>query len=144
MINSRKQKCLEDNNLFHKECVTINNGQFDKLSNKCKNDNNLLQPGCIDINKIHNLSDVKNQCKLDKTDNCKKLCQTYRQDFQDICFWENIWEDNKLYIILICVIFVGIVFGFMYKKIKKIFSKEPNSQPQLSQPQLSQPQLSQP
>ena len=28
--------------------------------------------------------------------------------------------------------------------IKKIFSKEPNSQPQLSQPQLSQPQLSQP
>ena len=144
MINSRKQKCLEDNNLFHKECVAINNGQFDKLSNKCKNDNNLLQPGCIDLNKIHNLSDVKNQCKLDKTDNCKKLCQTYRQDFQDICFWENIWEDNKLYIILICVIFVGIVFGFMYKKIKKIFSKEPNSQPQLSQPQLSQPQLSQP
>ena len=143
MINSRKQKCLEDNNLFHKECVTINNGQFDKLSNKCQNDNNLLQPGCIDINKIHNLSDVKNQCKLDKTDNCKKLCQTYRQDFQDICFWENIWEDNKLYIILICVIFVGIVFGFMYKKIKKIFSKEPNLQPELSQPQLPQPQLSQ-
>ena len=120
--NKRLEVCKQDTNLFHNSCIELNKlEQFPALTNYCVQDKNLLQKECIELNKIHKLQEVKDQCKTNKTDNCKQLCKEYKEDFNDICFWEN----NQIYFILafIALIIVGSIIGyFKFKNRSKLTS----------------------
>ena len=135
--NKRLEVCKQDTNLFHKSCIELNKlEQFSALTNFCAQDKNLLQKECIELNKIHKLKEVKEQCKNNKTDNCKQLCKEYKEDFNDICFWEN----NQIYFILafIALIIIGSLIG--YFKFKNRNTPPQNSQQVLALPVASNTQ----
>lgn len=135
--NKRLEVCKQDTNLFHKSCIELNKlEQFSALTNFCAQDKNLLQKECIELNKIHKLKEVKEQCKNNKTDNCKQLCKEYKEDFNDICFWEN----NQIYFILafIALIIIGSLIG--YFKFKNRNTPPQNSQQVLALPVTSNTQ----
>ena len=117
--NKRLEVCKQDSNIIHKECIELNKReQFPVITEYCAKDTNLLKKECLDFNKEYKLNEVKEQCKDNKTDNCKQLCTEYKEDFNDICFWEN----NQIYFILafIALIIIGSVIGyFKFKNRKK-------------------------
>ena len=99
--------CMTNENIINKEntikCSNLmeNQNYSQKLKDKklevCEKDSNLLNSECLQFNKKEQLKKIKDKCKTNKTDNCKKLCKEYKEDFADICFWEN----NQLYFIII-------------------------------------------
>ncbi len=124
------QNCMVNENIISnvEECSKIENNDLYKnqLLNKkkavCKEDKNLLNSECLKFNKEKQIDSIKEECKYNKTDNCKKLCSEYSEEFSDICFWEN----NQLYIIL-AIIFAVIIGGFvMYKKKNSTTSTKTN------------------
>ena len=122
--NKRLEVCKQDTNLFHNSCIELNKlEQFPALTNYCVQDKNLLQKECIELNKIHKLQEVKDQCKTNKTDNCKQLCKEYKEDFNDICFWEN----NQIYFILgfIALIIIGSLIGYFKLKNRSKLTSVP-------------------
>jgi hypothetical protein len=112
--------CMENNNIINNitDCIKLENNNVyrDRLisrkKNICKEDSNLLNSTCLKFNKENQLDSIKEECKHNKTDNCKILCSKYTDEFNDICFWEN----NQLYFIL--VIIISLLFGgwYIYKK----------------------------
>jgi len=127
--SKRLEVCKQDSNIFHKECIELNKReQFPVITEYCAKDTNLLQKECLDFNKEYKLSEIKQQCKDNKTNNCKQLCKEYNEDFKDICFWEN----NQIYFILvfIALIIIGGVIGYFKFKGRKVI----NTQTQQTQP----------
>lgn len=123
------QNCIEGNNMINNvtDCIKLESNDLykkniiTKKKNLCKEDSNLLNKECIQFNKTNQIDEIKEECKYNKTKNCKKLCSTYSDEFNDICFWEN----NQLYIIL--VIIIAMLFGGFYMYKRKQNSSKLNS-----------------
>lgn len=121
------QNCLIDDNIINdnyiNKCNDLQkiNKYVDKLQSTkkevCRKDKNLLNKECIILNK-NDLSEIKKECKNNKTSNCKNLCYEYKDNFKDICFWEN----NQFYIVLmfIFVIMMGGTYMYFKKKVTNI------------------------
>ena len=131
--SKRLEICKQDSNIFHKECIELNKReQFPVITEYCAKDTNLLQKECLDFNKEYKLSEIKQQCKDNKTNNCKQLCKEYNEDFKDICFWEN----NQIYFILvfIALIIIGGVIGYFKFKGRKVINTQTQPNTVYTQP----------
>ncbi len=139
------QFCISGSNIINNPdiCSKLESNltYADKIQTKkntlCIEDANIVNSECVKHNKKNEtqLNIVKDNCTSNKTNNCKKLCSEYKDEFSDICFWEN----NKLYFILFIII--AIVIGGLYLKYKK---PNPASQSMMQQPMMQQPMMQQP
>jgi hypothetical protein len=118
------QNCLNGDNIINNNYINKCNDlqkldkYGDKLQSKkkevCSKDNNLLNTNCIAFNK-NDLTEIKKECKNNKTSNCKILCSEYKDEFNDICFWEN----NQFNIILLFIFVIMVGWAYMYFKKKR-------------------------
>jgi len=119
--------CMTEQNIINKDNIDKCNELIKKNNNYspilkdhkieiCNKDVNLLNSECLRFNKQEQLKEIKNKCKDNKTENCKKLCKEYKEDFSDICFWEN----NKIYFIILFIIIIFFGGGIFYIRKKKI------------------------